>query len=854
MAEKVTVRGGGQFDGAHLENAATETTLLRLLDALKGQKDGTSGAAAKAQDMYNKTIKNSTQALEDSTKKQGLYDNILGDTTKKTKELGSSMASAAASIAGAGAGLVFSGLVMAGKGLLSFFTDGMEGLRETSKVGASFNNDITLLRLTAAKAAMPLEEFTAIVGKNSVLMSQMGGTVTKGAMAFADMSKEITTSEFGKNMMMMGMTSGDLNDSLTSYLDIQMRMGRLQGKSQQELIAGSQEYIVEMDKLSKATGLNRKESEQLLASQLKEGRLSSLASRLSGDALKNFQSGIVLTGSKFKPFQDTLTNAMSGIIKPGDRFGSMMATAVPNFLSFNKALGQGKLSARDQILGYKQQASSLKEFLGRFSDEVIAANPELAKMQEYLNSLNEVASADLDSAVEEQERRNEITKAMGSFEKVFQEVKSKILSSLIQSGVFTKIENAMKQLAEWFNANSSKIAPFFEDLIGGFDKALMGGGLSDAISGAFSKLFEALKPIAMGAIRALFESPEKAAKRKELENRRAQLTSTMTENAKEGISSGSAADELEAVKRELEGMEIKNPISAILDSITDKIFSLGGLLTGGAVIGGLVALGVAFGGITGAIAPFAASVAALANPASLVGLGALTLAFMGIGKALEFAAPSFEGISKIIESVFNGVSKLIETLTAGFRSIPEVLGGIASLDAGNMLKVAGSTTALAAALAALSAGGIMSIFSKDGLGNFAQSAKLISEIDSNAINNTVSAIGNIKSIVGVDLSKQADGVKAFSDSIKDLTKNVKELQVAMEKLSKTPGGTDAATAMGAAAGANAGGQAATNASSERQEKLNTLIFELVEITKEVRDFNKDQVDAIRQRGSAMGNK
>jgi hypothetical protein len=62
--------------------------------------------------------------------------------------------------------------------------------------------------------------------------------------------------------------------------------------------------------------------------------------------------------------------------------------------------------------------------------------------------------------------------------------------------------------------------------------------------------------------------------------------------------------------------------------------------------------------------------------------------------------------------------------------------------------------------------------------------------------------------------------------------------------------------MGAAAGASAaaGGQPTTNASSERQEKLNTLIFELVEITKEVRDFNKDQVDAIRQRGSAMGSR
>lgn len=310
------------------------------------------------------------------------------------------------------------------------------------------------------------------------------------------------------------------------------------------------------------------------------------------------------------------------------------------------------------------------------------------------------------------------------------------------------------------------------------------------------------------------------------------------------------------IENELNSMEIKSPIDMVLDSISDKIFSLSGLLTGGAIVGGLVALGVAFGAVTLGIAPFATAVAALANPASLVGLGALTLAFMGVGTALNLAAPAFEGISKVVEALFSGISKIVDSLTAGFRSIPEVLGGIAGLDAGNMLKVAGSMAALSAAMIAMSAGSVMSIFSKDGLGNFAQSAKLISDIDANSINNTVSAIGNIKSIVGVDLSKQADGVRAFADSIKDLTKNVKELQVAMDKLSKTPGGTEAASAMGAAAGASAaaGGQATTNASSERQEKLNTLIFELVEITKEVRDFNKDQVDAIRQRGSAMGGK
>ena len=910
MAEKVEVRGG-QSDGAIIQNAASEATLLRVASAMeKMSGGGAKGAAAgnKANELFDKALTGNIKGLEQSTDRSAVFGDILGKTGKEAKNFGSSLTSAVGSIAGAGMGLVFTGLVAAGKGLLSFFTEGMEGLRETSSVGASFNNDITLLRRTAAEAAMPLEDFTAIVKQNSGLLAQMGGTVTQGAQSFAKMSKEVTTSDFGQNMMMMGMTSGDLNDYLTSYLDIQMRMGRLQGKSQNELIAGAEDYIQEMDKLSKATGLSRKQTEEMLAKQLKEGRLSFMASKLTGDALKNFQAGVILTGSKFAPFQDTLTNAMAGIIKPGDRFGSMMATAVPGFLKFNKALGDGKLSTREQIQGYKDQAKSMQGFLGRFSSEMIAANPELAKMQEYLNSLNEIANANIDDAVQEQDKRNAITKAMGSFEKMWQKFKSDVLLSLINSKVFDKVQAAMSKLADFFTQNQDKVGEFFTSLISGVDDMITTGDIGGAIGKAFEKLFDAMKPLVKGLLSSLFDSPETKKKKDELNAKKANLTSN--------INSGGSASEnredraaLEEINKELAKMEggsdpfkglkdslsdlfpIMKPLTAIFENIEWAMANWGTVLLGA---GGTIAL---IGALGFALGPVGAALNAVLIPVAAV-VGAFGLAAGGLG------------------FMFLGVSKVIDSFVEGFKSIPVVLEQLTKLDSDKLKSLGPALAAVADPLVSLAGGGIlatlggasgltsiakslsaigevnadairniaqpmtdlhkaMSLFTGsgflEGLGKgisglvsgdggikkFAENLSLLDKVNGTNISNIANGLQTLKSTLGDDLKSQVGGVNDFAKAVDSLSKSVGALGTSMStldinKLKDAITGVQGPGGSGGSAGG--GGAAATNPATANAEKLNTLVTELITVTKEVRDFNKDQIDAIRQRGSAMGGK
>ena len=173
MAEKVIVKGGGTLDGAQFDNAASEATLKALLDAVNKMSGGAAGGKSGGDQVnkyFNQALKGNAKALDETTNKHDAFQGILGKTGEKAKDLGSSMASAATSIIGAGFGMVMGGLVAAGKGLIGMFTESLDAFRETSSVGASFNNDLVQLRYTAAKAAMPLEEFSKMVSKNSQML------------------------------------------------------------------------------------------------------------------------------------------------------------------------------------------------------------------------------------------------------------------------------------------------------------------------------------------------------------------------------------------------------------------------------------------------------------------------------------------------------------------------------------------------------------------------------------------------------------------------------------------------------------------------------------------------------------
>jgi hypothetical protein len=116
---------------------------------------------------------------------------------------------------------------------------------------------------------------------------------------------------------------------------------------------------------------------------------------------------------------------------------------------------------------------------------------------------------------------------------------------------------------------------------------------------------------------------------------------------------------------------------------------------------------------------------ALANGQVLLGLGALTLALIGIGFALKLAAPGIEAFGKVVTAAFNGLATLVGAVADGFVKI---LGAVTMENIGPMLLLGPALFGIAAGLGAVALAGLTAIPAIGGLVMLAAIAPALASI------------------------------------------------------------------------------------------------------------------------------
>lgn len=240
---------------------------------------------------------------------------------------------------------------------------------------------------------------------------------------------------------------------------------------------------------------------------------------------------------------------------------------------------------------------------------------------------------------------------------------------------------------------------------------------------------------------------------------------------------------------------------------------LGGLGAGFKALGaGLKSLGAGAGaGIKAVLVGIAQGVSALANPKVLLGLGAAVLAFMGIGKALGYAAPFMEAfapvlikVADVVQNVFvSAMQQIPNIITAVGNAVMGVVGAIsdaiigtidaitssierlAAVDGMNLLQVGAGLLAVSAGMAAFGVANVAA-----GVGNLV--GGLLSKVSGQKSPvEQIIALGehgvNIEK-AGIGVEKLGAGLRVFSDIKPENIKAIAALP------------TDKIVAMGAAMG------------------------------------------------------
>lgn len=262
MVERVS--GSIGQDQVELNNAASEATLLRLLQAV--QASGGSKAASATANLAGSAGVNANAVNQANSALSSLGVKAT-PLTQGFSTLFSHVAGGIPSVSGVLAG--FTGLtgplgiaITLFSMLAEFQEKNLETYKNITSVGANFGGSLTDLRMASTNAYVTLEQFGKIISENSLTLAKMGGTVNDGAKAFSMLSHDLISSDAGSALLALGYSTEEVNGSMLNYINA------TGGRTKQELsntaavTHATSEYMTELDKLTQFSGQSRKQQEE----------------------------------------------------------------------------------------------------------------------------------------------------------------------------------------------------------------------------------------------------------------------------------------------------------------------------------------------------------------------------------------------------------------------------------------------------------------------------------------------------------------------------------------------------------------------------------------------------------------
>jgi hypothetical protein len=514
VAEEVQI---GNVGG---DGVASEVTLQRLVQATEAmaKKSGieNKGAAAKLQALYNGEVKKSANATKEQSAATEDQTTATKSATQETNKFARSLGGAAGKGLGALAKSAFSlgkafwnnetsvsafaeqlpGIGKVLSPFASYVDESTEAFRNLSASGASFGNNITTMRNTAANMGMSLGELDGFITANSEKFAGMAGTVTEGATRFAAMNKNIKATGDFRNLKEMGFTVMEINEGMADYIDLQTRMGTVQGKSTQQLAAGSADYLQQIDRLAKVTGKTREEAEKALASQATDAGIRGMLNALGEgtEEFKNLQMSLALIDEVGGPAGEAMKDLIDGMPSTEEtgKFLAMLGDAAPGVQAALKEIGEGAdpqillTALENSVEGLSGFASGTAAEQKQMIDSLRRANPEMGAMLDAIPQMMKVAGRTLEEAEAEQDARDTATQTMATFDDTMRDLSAALNKAFIESGVLTLITNGLNLFSTAITGITSIFTNFTTNLAEGGWISAITTALGEAITGIWN--------------------------------------------------------------------------------------------------------------------------------------------------------------------------------------------------------------------------------------------------------------------------------------------------------------------------------------------------------------------------------
>ena len=444
--------------GGSSSSIASEATLAALLSAVKG-----SGLNNNSQ---NTDANKPSSVINKLTGAASALTSPLAGAVKGVGRLAKELAYGNARL-GDFASAIFDGS-NAMVDLTRYLDSNIDNLRELSSAGASFNNSLVDMMDASVKSGMRLGQFQQFVGNSTQSLAAFGGTVTSGAKSFGKFSKDFRLG-VGEDLFKMGLTVNDINDSLLSYAEIERRRTgeniRNDAVTRQNALA----YSKTVEGLTKVTGLQRDQIEDSLQKQVQEARVRNMQSRLSSEALINFQANLGFVDEKLGgAFADGCRDIVDGVAQT-DAGKALASQLGSSFVDFAQRSGRGEVS-QDEFL--KRMASAGKTLNAKsktFGDAQLSAiesaggiNSAIANLFNEAYKLADAQALDAKKASNEGDARDKITGTLNMFDESITRLRVKAIDAITTT--LTEDKGLIDSFSKLSDTASDKFGPAVENI------------------------------------------------------------------------------------------------------------------------------------------------------------------------------------------------------------------------------------------------------------------------------------------------------------------------------------------------------------------------------------------------------
>jgi hypothetical protein len=210
------------------------------------------------------------------------------------------------------------------------YADKLSGFyRNMTKAGASFGGDLFAMSTAAAKSGLTLQSFSAIVSQNGELFSSMNLNVQTGVDKFVAASGALLGpgSKFSKQLFGLGISADESANALTVVMGRQGMMSAKEALTADQLAEKTKEYLVELDAMTKITGVSRQEAEAKMKELKADQSYQFMKSQLNDRALATVNS-LEDIGKTLDPaIMDAIKFGTQGIVSPMTQAGIDFNTA-----------------------------------------------------------------------------------------------------------------------------------------------------------------------------------------------------------------------------------------------------------------------------------------------------------------------------------------------------------------------------------------------------------------------------------------------------------------------------------------------------------------------------------------------